>query len=315
VSFGLLVTLLLILFTDADRKPFALVMFGSASFLIASVAQEMYRGTSARRAMTHDLWPLAFVALIRRNRRRYGGYIAHLGLAVLLIGVAASSSFQHSRNATLRPGQSVSVDGNIFHYVRPTAVVTSEKISFGAVIDVTKNGKQVALLHTDQGFYPSTNTAQDGIIGRFFDSSNADSTIGLDAGPLRDIWTVAAANLQPLLPLINKGNKLLAAEYNGFVSQALKLPKAEQSSALNADLNQAQYWTARDLLVQEIAAQYTKHAYPIQFLLIISPLVSWLWVGAIILAIGGLIAMWPAPLAIRRRSLSVYRSRVAREIS
>ena len=52
----------------------------------------------------------------------------------MLIGVAASSSFQHSRNATLRPGQSVSNDGYVFRYVRPTASTTPERISFGAVI-------------------------------------------------------------------------------------------------------------------------------------------------------------------------------------
>ena len=104
--------------------------------------------------MTGDVWPVAFVALVRRNRRRYGGYIAHLGFAVMLIGVAASSSFQHSRNATLRPGQTVSNDGYVFHYVRPTAVATSERVSFGAVIDVTKHGKQVTTLHTDAELLP-----------------------------------------------------------------------------------------------------------------------------------------------------------------
>ena len=67
-----------------------------------------------------------------------------------------------------------------------------------------------------QSFYPSTNGA-DGFIGRFFDSANADSTIGLDAGPLRDIWTVAAANLTPLAPLINKGDRLFASDYNAIV--------------------------------------------------------------------------------------------------
>ncbi|HTW12398.1 MAG TPA: cytochrome c-type biogenesis CcmF C-terminal domain-containing protein, partial [Solirubrobacteraceae bacterium] len=315
VSFGVLVTLLLIIFTNADSKPLALAMFGLGSFVIASVVQEMYRGTAARRAMTHDIWPVALLALIRRNRRRYGGYIAHFGLSVMLIGVAASSSFQHSRNVTLVPGQTASVDGYLFHYVRPTATATPEKVAFGAVIDVTKHGSQVTTLHTDQGFYPST-SGSDGIIGRFFDSANADSTIGLDAGPLRDIWTVAAANLQPLLPLINKGNKLFASEYNAAVSEVQKLPAAEQSAELTAVLNKLDFWTARDLAVEGIVHQYTKHAYPIQFLLIVSPLVTWLWVGAFIIALGGLIAIWPAPLALRRRSLAVGRERqpVAREL-
>ena len=80
-----------------SSRPLALIMFGLGAFVITTVAQEIWRGVSARRAMTHDPVPIALVQLIRRNRRRYGGYIVHAGLAVLLIGVAASSSFQHSQ--------------------------------------------------------------------------------------------------------------------------------------------------------------------------------------------------------------------------
>ena len=45
---------------------------------------------------------MALVALVRRNRRRYGGYIVHVGIAVLFVGVAASSSFQHAVRARAR---------------------------------------------------------------------------------------------------------------------------------------------------------------------------------------------------------------------
>jgi cytochrome c-type biogenesis protein CcmF len=309
VSFGVVVTIALVALTNADTKPLALTMFGFGAFLMASVAQEMYRGTAARRAMTRDAWPVAFVALIRRNRRRYGGYIAHFGLAVMLIGVAASSSFQHSRNATLRPGQSVSNDGYVFHYVRPIAVATAERISFGAVLDVTKGGKQVTTLRTEQRFYPSTSRS-DGIISRFFDSSNADSTIGLDAGALRDIWTVVSANLQPLANDITKGDKLFAGYMNSLLKKTTHMTAAQQTAYIDS----SGIYTLRDEAVDGIVSQYTKHGYPVEFLLIVAPLVTWLWVGAFIIALGGLISMWPAPRAVRRRSPSVARSRAAREL-
>ncbi|TML95188.1 MAG: heme lyase CcmF/NrfE family subunit, partial [Actinobacteria bacterium] len=97
-----LVTLLAV--GGVDSRPFALAMFTLGTFVIATVVQEIVRGAGARRAMTRESPPLALVQLIRRNRRRYGGYIVHAGLAVLLIGVAASSSFQHSRDVVLKPG-------------------------------------------------------------------------------------------------------------------------------------------------------------------------------------------------------------------
>lgn len=315
VAFGVLVLLVVGLFTDAATKPLALIMFGLGGFVIAGVLQEMYRGTAARHALTSDIWPVALVALIRRNRRRYGGYIAHFGIAVLLIGVAASSSFQQSRNATLKPGQSVSKGPYVFHYVRPTATATSEKVSLGAVINVTKNGKHITTLHTERGYYPS-NSGSDGIISRFFDSTNADSTVGLDTGPLRDIWSVAQSNMSALSAQIAKGDQVFGAAYNKIVKQfngnSAKVDAALNKPDFGGGFN---FWQARDAAVTGIVAQYAKHKWPVQFLFIVSPLVMWLWVGALIILAGAVIAIWPAPLAVRQRSLAVYRARLARELS
>jgi cytochrome c-type biogenesis protein CcmF len=306
VAFAALILVLVLALTDAGTKPLAVAMFTAGAFVVGTVFQEFYRGTSARRAITRESWPRALAALVRRNRRRYGGYTAHLGFALMLIGVAASSSFQHSRNASLRPGGSVSNDGYVFRYVKPTAKATSERVSFGAIIDVTKHGKQVTTLHTTQSFYPALTNA-DGFVGRFFDTSNADSTIGLDAGGLRDIWTVAAANLTPLTPLINKGNRLFAAEYNAVLRKDPHISVAELNDTLS-DLN---FWNNRDAVVVGIVNQYLKHPYPVQFLLIVSPMVTWLWVGALIVFIGGFTSLLPPGLFERRRSTAPARSPAA----
>jgi cytochrome c-type biogenesis protein CcmF len=314
VSVGIVVLLVVGLFTDAATKPLALILFGLAAFVIAGVLQEMYRGTAARHSLTSDSWPVAFIALVRRNRRRYGGYTAHLGFAVLLIGVAASSSFQHSRNATLRPGQSVYDGGMKWTYVRPTAKASAEKVSFGAIIDVTKNGKHVTTLNTSRGYYPSTSTS-DGIVSRFFDSANADSTVGLDSGPLRDIWSVVNSNLAPLGNQIADGDKVFGGFYNSIVKK-YHGNTAEIDAALNKPIfNGLDFWNARDTAVTGIVDQYVKHNWQVQFLFIVSPLVLWLWIGALIMLAGGIIAIWPAPLAVRQRSLAIYRARLARELS
>jgi cytochrome c-type biogenesis protein CcmF len=282
-------------------RPFALAMFTLGTFVVATVVQEIVRGAAARRAMTNESPPVALVQLIRRNRRRYGGYTVHAGLAVLLIGVAASSSFQHSRDVVLKPGQSASVDGYRIKYVRPTASATSQKLSFGAVLDVSKGGGHVTTLRTTKGFYPSQDPTL-GQVGRFF-NGNGDSNVGLRAGLTKDIWTVINPSLNPLQPLINQADRLFATALPKVMSRAARLPRAQGIRAVN------QLWTLRDQAVGVIAARYVRHPWPINFLLIVDPLVTWIWLGAIIMAGGGLIALWPFPALARRRTAATIPAR------
>ena len=78
VPVGSALAMLLILeIAGVTQKPFALAMFCCAAFVFASIGQEFFRGTRARRAMAGEAAPRALLALVRRNRRRYGGYIVH----------------------------------------------------------------------------------------------------------------------------------------------------------------------------------------------------------------------------------------------
>ena len=99
----------------------ALLMFTFAAFVVLAVGQELWRGVRARRAMSRDSVPAALFALVRRNRRRYGGYTVHVGIAVLFVGVAASSAFQAQRLVELRPGQTERIEGYAITYERPTS--------------------------------------------------------------------------------------------------------------------------------------------------------------------------------------------------
>jgi cytochrome c-type biogenesis protein CcmF len=293
VLVGVATLAVLLIAGAAGARPFALAMFALGAFVLASVAQELWRGAGARRAMTGEAPPLALVSLIRRNRRRYGGYIVHAGLAVLLIGVAASSSFQHSRDVLLAPGQRASVDGYMVTYERPTMSAAAQKISFGAVLDVSKRGRHVTTLNTTRGFYPSQDPAQ-GPIGRFF-AGESDSNVGLQAGLTKDIWTVVNPNLTPLGGLIGQGNRVFTADLTQTMTRISKLSGPQQQAAL------APLWQYRDQAIVAIAARYITHPWPVEFLLIVDPLVTWIWLGAIIVASGGLIALWPIPIPMRRR--------------
>jgi hypothetical protein len=64
------------------------------------------------------------------------------------------------------------------------------------------------------------------------------------------------------------------------------------------------------LLLSLVAARYRSAPPPATFRFIVSPLVEWIWLGGLIAAGGGLIAVWPAPAARRRRSRDPRRSRI-----
>ena len=289
VAAMLVAAVVLVLVPGVTDHKLALLMFCAGTFVVAAVAQEFFRGVRARQAMTSEPAPVALGRLVRRNRRRYGGYIVHAGVAIALIGVAASTSFQHSRTATIKPGQSVTLDGYRFRYVRPTATASAQKLTFGAIIAVTSGSQRVTTLHTTYGLYPSQDPTQ-GPIGRFFNGSS-ESRVGLDAGLLSDIWTDINPNVTPLQPLIAKGD----ATFQPAIDNALKEPPAAQAKALSF------IYSERDLAIEELTQQFVNHPWAATFLLIVSPLVTWLWFGAIVAALGGLIALWPLPPPRRRR--------------
>ena len=165
----------------------ALLMFGLAAFVIATVGQELWRGVRARRAMSSDSVPRAVVSLVQRNRRRYGGYLVHVGVAVLFAGVAASSAFQDARDVQLQVGQTAKVGGYDINYLKPTSNLEAasngrlEKINLGAVMRVSRDGELVGTLRTERSFFPSVDPTL-GPVSRFFEGE-ATSEVGLRAGP------------------------------------------------------------------------------------------------------------------------------------
>jgi cytochrome c-type biogenesis protein CcmF len=290
-----------------DSRPFALAMFALGTFVLVGVVQELVRGAGARRAMTREAPPLALVRVVRRNRRRYGGYTVHAGLAILLIGVAASSSFQHSRQVTLSPGQSATVNGYSIKYVKPTEHVATGRsgalasIAFGSVLNVSRAGRRVTTLRTVRRFYPAPLTPGVGPISVAF-AGEADSVVGLQTGLTHDIWTVVNPNLQPLQARINQGDRVFER-----LMQSLTPAQAAQPSERN--------WivTEQAVAINGLARQFVTHPWPVTFLLIVDPLVLWIWIGAAIIVLGGLLALWPIPALLRSRSgaRSTVRSRPA----
>src|SRR4051794_603548 len=147
----------------------ALLMFGLAGFVVGGVVQEFWRGVRARRAVSDEAPPRALVSLVKRNRRRYGGYLVHVGIVVLFVGVAASSSFKAVRDVSLQLGQSAKVGDATFTYVKPVSELHAasngrlERIQFGALLRVTRGG-DTKTLRTSKDYFPGM---EGGPVSRF----------------------------------------------------------------------------------------------------------------------------------------------------
>jgi cytochrome c-type biogenesis protein CcmF len=241
--------------------------------------------------------PRALVTLVQRNRRRYGGYLVHAGVAIVFVGIAASSSFQQARDVKLSAGQSARVGDYTLTYMRPTSRLVAagngrlERIDFGADVRVVKGGKVLETLHTHRSYYPSIGPML-GPVSRFFEGET-ESQVGLDAGFSRDVWTAVAPDTAQLQPVIRQGDKV-------FEGPGAKLPQAQRDELL-----------AKTLV--GLADRYVRDTPPATFRMLVSPLVNWIWFGAIIVALGGLIAIWPSPRTVGRRVSAAYAARVGRE--
>jgi cytochrome c-type biogenesis protein CcmF len=284
---------LLLALSDARGHPWALFLFGFAAFALVALAGEFWRAGATRRALTGEPYPRALANAVGRNRRRYGGYIVHAGIALTLIGIGASSSFQTNRDLQLRVGETAQVGDYTIRYDRLTADPENERIAFAAHLDVTKDGKRFAALDPARNYYPTQDPSA-GAIGRFF-MGESTSEVGLETGAGGDLWTAFQPDLSSLNPAIMRGNRDLA-----------NLPPDAQGIAIIALAERY----AQDA---NAAAAGGANAPAATFRVITNPLVGWIWIGALIALAGAVMAGWPA-LESRRRLEAAYRARLGREL-
>ena len=101
---------LALLLGGAGSSPAGLVGYTFAAFVLTTIVLEFVRGTRARRSLGTGGWWAAFSGLIARNRRRYGGYIVHAAIVLLLVGAVGIGGFSTTREARLAPGESMTVE-------------------------------------------------------------------------------------------------------------------------------------------------------------------------------------------------------------
>ncbi len=136
------------------RQPLAVLAFSLGTFVLATVAQEFFRGISARHRQYGEGRALAAARLIGRNRRRYGGYVVHAGI-VLLFAAFAGMAFKTETQATLRPGESATLRSPFGHEWTFTHLGVSQydalnRLVTAGTVELARDGRRVGILKSEK---------------------------------------------------------------------------------------------------------------------------------------------------------------------
>jgi cytochrome c-type biogenesis protein CcmF len=161
---------------------------------------------------------------------------------------------------------------------------TGAPITFGAVLDVRKDGKHF-VMRPSRNYYATADPSL-GTISRFFEGE-ATSEVDVRWGLTRDLWLAVRPDIGSLEKPIREADAKFADS-----------PGDVQA-----------------LIVAALAERYRRDPPPAAFRAIASPLVVWIWIGGGIVLLGALVAAWPSPEARLRRVRSLYSARLGRELS
>ena len=214
----------------------AWLTFVGGVFAFGTVVQEFVRGMRARQALLHESPPRAIARLVGKNRRRYGGYIIHIGIVSIFVGVAASSMFRTEVQQTLKVGDEMQVGRYTLRYDRIDTQEDGHLSRLAAVLPVFVGGKQIDTLRPEKRFYK-----------------------------------------KPKQPTTEVANR----------------------STLREDL-------------YVVLGSYDQKTELVTIQAYVNPLVVWIWLGGLILALGTSVAVWPTAT---EREVRVLASGAARAVA
>ena len=156
----------------------ALLAFGLCAFTATAIAGEFIRGSRVYRRRDEIGWGAALSATLLRNRRRYGGYVVHLGVVLLVIGLTGNA-FKQEQRAHLSRGESMRVGDYTLTYEALRQARTPEKQINAAQVAVTRSDHRIATLLPQRNLHLAQGQPQ--------------SEVAIRTGPPEDLYVVVTA--------------------------------------------------------------------------------------------------------------------------
>ena len=161
------------------RNLFPVVGFSVCVFVAATIIQEFLRGMNARRRSKGEALPVALWGLIRRNGRRYGGYVIHFGIVLIGVAVIGNEFYQSTTHVTLTEGESVELSGYSLKYVALESVQRSNhtEIRANLLVSDAQTGRELGKIFPRRNIYDKT-------------PDQPTSEVGLRMTPAEDVYVI-----------------------------------------------------------------------------------------------------------------------------
>ena len=162
-----------------SRNVFPVVGFSVCVFVAATIVQEFVRGTNARRRSRGEALPAALWGLVRRNGRRYGGYVIHFGIVLIGVAIIGNEFYQSTTHVTLTEGESVELSGYSLEYVALESVQRSNhtEIRANLLVSDAQTGRELGKIFPRRNIYDKT-------------PDQPTSEVGLRMTPAEDVYVI-----------------------------------------------------------------------------------------------------------------------------
>jgi cytochrome c-type biogenesis protein CcmF len=243
------------LWSAGARHALPLVTWGIGAFVLTIIVTEFWKGTRARARIEGEGYVAALFHLVSRNRRRWGGYIVHVGIVMIFMAFAGAA-YNVDERFFVEPGDVVEVTSPMGHTYQLRHDGLSVSLANGqrnllwqaiVTVSVSRDGEPQGILTTEKRQYTTQEMG-----------SPPMTEVGIKSYPLEDLYLILS-----------------------------ELDDLQAAVSANSE--------AQGLYLQ----------------VLVKPLVSWIWFGCLILAVGTIIALWPS--VDRRRVASAASADAALE--
>ncbi len=143
-----------VIFAGGVRQWAALLGFWLCAFVAFITLYEFWRGALARHRKLGEGLPLALWRLAGRNRRRYGGYVIHLGVVLMALGIIGVVMFQTQTQGTLKQGQTLTLGSYSMKFDSLAVWDSTDGRNIArAVVSVYKNNQYLGDLYPRRDYY------------------------------------------------------------------------------------------------------------------------------------------------------------------